>query len=80
MAVCYVHHYVQDIRDVARAVCLAAQALHASNVVHRDLRQTNVVCVSENHCMVIDLELAAVADQIVPDSVREECHTGRSIR
>jgi serine/threonine protein kinase len=56
---------------VARAVCLAAQALHASNVVHRDFRQANIVCVSEKHCMVIDLELAAMADQIVPESMRE---------
>jgi hypothetical protein len=56
---------------VARAVCLAAEALHASNVVHRDFRQANVVCVSEKHWMVIDLELAAMADQIVPDNVRE---------
>jgi serine/threonine protein kinase len=56
----------QDLRDVARACCKAAQILHNAGIVHRDLRKENIVCLAPGKWMVIDLEHAAKADQTVP--------------
>ena len=55
----------QDLRDIARACCKAAQILHNAGIVHRDLRKENVVCLAPGKWMVIDLEHAAKADQTV---------------
>ena len=64
----------QDLRDIAEACCRAAFTLHRVGIVHRDLRKENLVCVSVSaiakQWMVIDLELAAKADQCVTETKR----------
>ena len=57
---------LQKIRDVAQACCAAAQVLHAAGLVHRDFREPNVVSLAPGKCMVIDLEMAAEADLVLP--------------
>ena len=65
----------QDLRDIAETCCRAAAlALHRVGIVHRDLRKENLVCVSVSaigkQWMVIDLEMAAKADQCVNETKR----------
>ena len=60
----------QDLCDIARACCKAAQILHDAGIVHRDLRQENVVCLARARWMVIDLEHAAKTDQVVQSNYK----------
>ncbi|KAG5178699.1 hypothetical protein JKP88DRAFT_247967 [Tribonema minus] len=59
---------IEDVRATALACCRAAQVLHAAGIVHRDFREANVVALRPGTHMVIDLELAALADQAVPET------------
>lgn len=61
--------YVQDGKSVARTCLRTARILHAAGVVHTDLRERNVVWLTEEHCMVIDLELCRSADAPLPEDV-----------
>jgi Protein kinase domain len=72
LLLCLLHYHAayQDLRDIARACCKAAQILHNAGIVHRDLRKENIVCLAPAHWMVIDLEHAAKADQIVQSDYR----------
>ena len=57
---------LQEIRNVGQVCCAAAQVLHDAGLVHRDFREPNVVSLAPGKFMVIDLEMAAEADQVVP--------------
>lgn len=47
---------LQDVQQMALSCCLAASVLHKANVLHSDFRESNVVWLAPDHCMVIDLE------------------------
>eukprot|EP00245_Coleochaete_scutata_P005940 TRINITY_DN1996_c0_g1_i5.p1 TRINITY_DN1996_c0_g1~~TRINITY_DN1996_c0_g1_i5.p1 ORF type:complete len:584 (-),score=89.29 TRINITY_DN1996_c0_g1_i5:252-2003(-) len=58
----------KDLRALARACCLALQVLHKEKLVHRDVREPNVVCLDGGqHWMLIDLEHAGEAGGKVPE-------------
>jgi serine/threonine protein kinase len=76
------------VHGVARAACAAAKVLHAAGLVHRDFREANIVCVEPGQWMVVDLELAAYADNPVPPGMRlpwwgadalDECSNGAGV-
>lgn len=58
---------MQDARNLARACLQSASVLHAVGIVHTDLRLHNTVWLSEDHCMVIDLECCRRAEEPLPE-------------
>jgi serine/threonine protein kinase len=51
----------QSIRMMAKNVCEALSVLHEAGLVHRDVRLPNVVQVSQEQFMLIDLETVAAS-------------------
>ncbi|CAM6019566.1 unnamed protein product [Sphagnum balticum] len=49
----------QSIRTMAKNVCKALSVLHEAGLVHRDVRLPNIVQVSQEQFMLIDLETVA---------------------
>lgn len=60
---------VMDAQRVAISCLHAARALHEKGLVYTDFRKDNIVWLSEEHCMVIDLETCRLADQPLPQPV-----------
>ncbi|KAH8966001.1 hypothetical protein BDL97_03G000300 [Sphagnum fallax] len=56
----------QSIRTMAKNVCEALSVLHEAGLVHRDVRLPNVVQVSQEQFMLIDLETVAASPFRLP--------------
>ncbi|CAM6074883.1 unnamed protein product [Sphagnum tenellum] len=56
----------QSIRTMAKNVCEALSVLHKAGLVHRDVRLPNVVQVSQEQFMLIDLETVAASPFQLP--------------
>lgn len=56
----------QDVRTMARCICEALRVLHTNGLVHRDLRLPNIVQISKDHFVLINLETAAECPNKVP--------------
>ncbi|KAG0568484.1 hypothetical protein KC19_6G022400 [Ceratodon purpureus] len=56
----------QDTRMLVKNVCEALSVLHEAGLVHRDVRYPNIVQVSEEQFMLIDLETVAAFPFEVP--------------
>jgi hypothetical protein len=56
----------QSIRMMAKNVCKALSVLHGAGLVHRDVRLPNVVQVSQEQFMLIDLETVAASPFQLP--------------
>ncbi len=57
----------QSIRMMAKNVCEALFVLHETGLVHRDVRLPNVVQVSHEQFMLIDLETVAASPFRLPE-------------
>ncbi|KAH9577158.1 hypothetical protein CY35_01G199400 [Sphagnum magellanicum] len=57
----------QSIRTMAKNVCEALSVLHEAGLVHRDVRLPNVVQVSQEQFMLIDLETVAAYPFRLPE-------------
>jgi hypothetical protein len=57
----------QSIRMMAKNVCEALSVLHEAGLVHRDIRLPNVVQVSQEQFMLIDLETVAASPFRLPE-------------
>jgi hypothetical protein len=57
----------QSIRTMAKNVCEALSVLHEAGLVHRDVRLPNVVQVSQEQFMLIDLETVAASPFRLPE-------------
>jgi hypothetical protein len=57
----------QSIRMMAKNVCEALSVLHEAGLVHRDVRLPNVVQVSQEQFMLIDLETVAASPFRLPE-------------
>jgi len=57
----------QSIRMMAKNVCEALSVLHEAGLVHRDVRLPNVVQVSQEQFMLIDLETVAASPFPLPE-------------
>jgi tetratricopeptide (TPR) repeat protein/tRNA A-37 threonylcarbamoyl transferase component Bud32 len=50
------------ILGIMRQVCMGVQAAHARNVVHRDIKSTNIIISSQDHVRILDFGLARFSD------------------
>jgi eukaryotic-like serine/threonine-protein kinase len=57
--------YVRQVVELVRQVALAADALHAAGVVHRDIKPGNIMVSSDGtQAVLMDLGLAQLADDV----------------
>jgi serine/threonine protein kinase/Tfp pilus assembly protein PilF len=57
--------YVRQVVELVRQVALAAQALHISGVVHRDIKPGNIMLTADGaQAVLMDLGLAQLADDV----------------
>ena len=62
----------QDVRCLALACCKTAQVMHSCSLVHRDFRLDNVVRLSDDSWMVIDLELSSKSPTKLPSDYTQK--------
>lgn len=62
---------MQELQSFAWACCKAAAILHAKHLVHRDFRVANVVRLTKERWLVIDLELCSYAPVVLPASYNQ---------
>jgi len=50
------------IVDLMRQICTGVQAAHEKNVIHRDIKSTNIIVSSQGHARILDFGLARLSD------------------